>query len=260
VSHAARRWVADYWDAHQFAWLDGNDPLDAPLDSWFDSYKGTGRGRVTRDGFVEPYQGDLLGIDTDPRVVVLGLNPGGYLPDLQARDGAFSQQIRDVGSFSAWIRQHPYDSPTWLDRYGPNRYYGQRMAFTRNWLQDPAATYNDMLIFEMYPWHSTGVTGPMDPPTEIIKQFVWKPVAEVSTAHVFAFGAPWTRLAARLGLNTLANLGRCGIPYGSKVPSRRVTVYALPSGQHLVAMSHSGSAGPPSAPELELLRAALPAA
>jgi hypothetical protein len=50
---------------------------------------------------------------------------------------------------------------------------------------------------------------------------------------------------------------RDGIDYGSRVRSRAVRVYALPSGQRLVVEWYTGSAGPPSAAETELLRAAL---
>lgn len=250
----ARRRVADFWDVHQREWLAGHDPLGEPLVCWFDAYQGRGRGAVTREGFVEPYQGDLLGVQTEPRVVVLGLNLGIYLAGLQARDGLISEQIRAAGTYSTWVRGHPYDGPGWLARYGPNRYYRQRVGFTRRWLRDPAATYNDMLIFELYLWHSTGVTGPMRPPADVIDQFIWQPIAEIRTSQVFAFGAPWKALADTLGLPALERLGRGGRDCGSQVTSRAVTVYELPSGQHLVTESHSGSAGPPSGPELELLR------
>lgn len=187
---SARRRVADFWDAHITAWLAGDDRLTRDLDEWFGAYEGTGRGAVTRDGFVEPYMGDLRGVEQDPRVVILGLNPGQYLPDLQARSGLFADEIRKAGSYSAWVRDHPYDNKTWLARHPPNIYFRSRLRFTRDWLQEQAVTYNAMLIFEMYPWHSTGITGPMRPPPEVIDTFVWQPIRETDVEHVFAFGAP----------------------------------------------------------------------
>jgi hypothetical protein len=51
---------------------------------------------VTRDGFTEAYEGDLLGLVGTPRVVVLGLNPGGYSPRFQARDGIFANELREA--------------------------------------------------------------------------------------------------------------------------------------------------------------------
>jgi len=258
VTGSARQRVSDFWDAHTAAWLAGEDPLTGDLSRWFRSYEGTGRGAVTRDGFVEPYQGDLLGREGQPRVVILGLNPGQYLPDLQSRQGLFAAEIKQAGSYSAWVRDHPYDNKTWLARHRPNRYYLARLGFTRRWLCDPAATYNAMLIFEVYPWHSTGLTGHMHPPPDVIDQFVWQPIRETGIGHVFAFGAPWARLARLLDLQVLDVLGRGGRDYGSDVASRTVTLFALPGGQTLVAESHSGSAGPPRKDEVERLRAALP--
>lgn len=98
-------------DAHTAAWLAGEDPLTGNLSRWFRSYEGTGRGAVTRDGFVEPYQGDLLGREEQPRVVILGLNPGQYFPDLQSRQGLFAAEIKQAGSYSDWVRDHPGATP-----------------------------------------------------------------------------------------------------------------------------------------------------
>jgi hypothetical protein len=118
---SSRRSVTAYWDAHVNAWLAGGDPLRQPLDRWFASYAGGGAGAVTRDGLVEPYQGDLLGLETEPRAVVLGLNPGRYIPEFQSRTGTFAREVRALGSYSGWIRTYPYDRDPWLatmDRTG----------------------------------------------------------------------------------------------------------------------------------------------
>ncbi len=102
----ARRRVSDFWDRHVAAWLDGGDPVGPPLDSWFDSFTGSGRGAVTRDGFVEPYQGDLAGVH-EPRLVILALNPGIYHSAFQSRTGLFAEEIRHAGSYSGWARTWP---------------------------------------------------------------------------------------------------------------------------------------------------------
>jgi hypothetical protein len=189
---------------------------------------------------------------------VLGLNPGHYSPGLQSRTGTFATEIREFGPYSAWIRTHPYDRDPWLALHGPNRYYRARLEFVRRWLGDPAAGHHDMLIFELYPWHSTPITGPMRPPPDVITKFVWEPIGELTMRHVFAFGAAWAHLAAGpLRLRQVATLGRGGRDYGSRVPSRTVGLFELPSGQLLVAESHVGGAGPPSRDELERLREAL---
>ncbi|MFI7609528.1 anti-phage DNA glycosylase Brig1 [Micromonospora sp. NPDC049366] len=260
MTTTARERVAAFWDTHVAAWLDGADPLPHPLPAWFDSYLGIGLGQVTRDGFPEPFQGDLSGLTHTPRMVVLGLNPGEYRPRFQSRDGIFAAEIRAAGSYSRWMTTGPYNRPPWTDTMGPNRYYQTRLRFTRNWLQDPDAGHGDLLIFECYPWHSKSITAPLRPPPEIIEQFVWQPIAELPVRDVFAFGKPWNDVAAALGLPPTGALGAGGTPYGSTVPSRAVRTYGLPSRQRLVVEWHSGSAGPPSAKETALLRNALSSA
>jgi hypothetical protein len=94
--NSARQRVAAFWDDHVSSRLSGADPMPPPLDRWFRSYQGRGLGAVTRDGLAEPYEGDLLGLVGTPRVVVLGLNPGGYSPKFQARDGIFANEIREA--------------------------------------------------------------------------------------------------------------------------------------------------------------------
>jgi hypothetical protein len=110
---SARERVAGFWDEHVGAWLAGEDPMADPLPRWFASFQGRGAGRVTREGFPEPYTGDLLGRVGLPRLVVLGLNPGVYHPRFQARDGIFADEIRQYGSYGAWMATGPYFRPPW---------------------------------------------------------------------------------------------------------------------------------------------------
>ena len=231
--------------------------MDEPLPRWFASYAGTGRGAVTREGFAEPYGGDLLGVDTEPKLAILGLNPGGYLPEFQSRQGLFADELRRVGSYSTWVRGAPYASDLWTDRHGKNRYGNTRLTFVSRWVGLSETTSGDLFTFELYPWHSTGVTGSMRPPPDIMDRFVWQPLSEFAMPFVFAFGREWDMAAKALDLPCVRQLGRGGEDYGSLVASRSVRVYELPSGQRLVVEWHSGSAGPPSANETELLRAAL---
>lgn len=249
--------MAEFWDQHVAAWLAGDDPLPDPLPRWFASFQGYGAGLVTRDGFPEPYAGDLLGRNGLPRLVVLGLNPGVYHRPFQARTGIFADEIRQLGSYSAWMATAPYFRRPWTTEIGPNQYYLSRLRFAQRWLDDPTATPTDLLIFEAYPWHSTAVTAPMRPPPDVIDSFVWQPIADLPTRDVFAFGRPWHDLVSGLGLPQTHALGRGGRDYGSAVPSRAICVYALPSGQRLITEWHAGAAGPPSETETAILKAAL---
>ncbi len=233
--------------------------MPGELESWFASYVGAGPGEVTREGFPEPYHGDLLGLEHTPRMVVLGLNPGEFRPRFQARDGIFAKEIEEHGSYSRWATTCPYNRPPWTlpQEMGRNRYYQARLSFTRRWLQDPSADHRDLLIFECYPWHSKSITAPLRPPSEVIDEYVWPPIAELPVRDVFAFGRPWDGIAQALGLRQTRKLGFGGTDYGSKVSGRTVRTYGLPSGQRLVVEWHPGSAGPPSAKETALLREAL---
>ncbi|MEH0970491.1 hypothetical protein V6U77_05060 [Micromonospora sp. CPCC 205546] len=259
MTTSARQRVAAFWDAHVESWLSGEDQLPRPLQCWFDSYVGVGPGAVTREGFPEPYHGDLLGLERTPRMVVLGLNPGEFRSRFQARGGVFAKEIAEHGSYSRWATTCPYNRPPWTlpQEMGKNRYYEARLAFTRRWLQDPSADHRDLLIFECYPWHSKSITAPLRPPPEIIEEFVWQPVAELPVRDVFAFGRPWDGIAQALKLPLTGELGSGGTDYGSKVPGRAVRTYGLPSGQRLVVEWHRGSAGPPNVKETALLRKAL---
>ncbi|WP_159104415.1 hypothetical protein [Plantactinospora sp. BB1] len=255
---SARQRVAEFWDAHTNEWLDGADSMSDPLPKWFEAYQGVGPGEVTRHGFPEPFQGDLLGIEHSPRVVVLGLNPGRYEPLFQARNGIFADEIRQTGSYTKWALGFPYLSSTWTDRMGDNRYHKARLRFARNWLDDPSAEHRDLLIFECFPWHSTVITAPLRPAPEIIDEFVWRPIAEFGgIREVFAFRRSWDHIAQALDLRLTGKWGRGGADYGSAKCVRAVRTYALPSGQSLVIEWHQGSAGPPSPSETALLRTAL---
>lgn len=258
MTNSARQRVADFWDAHIAAWLAGEDRLAAPLQDWFDAYPGVGSGEPTRDGFPEPYHGDLRGAEREPRVVVLGLNPGQYREKFQSRDGIFAEEIREKhGSYGRWQTTCPYNREPWTDVMGRNRYYQARLRFTRNWLQDPSADHRDLLIFESYPWHSTTFRGRFSPPSDIIDRFVWQPIAELPVRDVFAFGRSWHTIARALPLAEAGGFDAGSPTYRSTAAGRKVRIHALPSGQRLIILWQPGYAGPPSAKEMELLRTAL---
>lgn len=72
---------------------------------------------------------------------------------------------------------------------------------------------------------------------------------------VFAFGAPWFPLLEHgLKLAVVDRLGAGGRPYPAGVASRTVAVFQTDDGLTILAERHFGSAGPPSATELQLLK------
>lgn len=225
------------------------------LELWRGAYRGRAQGAVVGEAMPEPYLGDLLGT---PRMVVLALNPGRAHLDFQSRSGVFADEIRRMGSYTAWAKSWPYLRDPWIAANGENRHHASRLEFLRRWTGDEALGSDAMLAFELFPWHSTKVTAPMRPAASIIQQFVWEPLADLGDAPVFAFGAPWFPLLEdQLGLRVVDRLGAGGRDYGSGVPSRSVLVLEAPGGGRVIACKHSGSAGPPNATEVERLRDAL---
>ena len=239
---SAREEVADFWDEIIRRWLAGEDPMPDPLPRWFASYNGRGDGAVSREAFAEPYGGDLRG---QAPIVMLGLNPGRADFDFQGRDGLFAADIRKLGSYSAWMRTWPYLAPRWEATKGYNRYTRSRLEFGRRWLEKPDLQLEDLLLMELYPWHSTNVTAAIRPPAEIIDRFVWQPLAEHPAESIFAFGKPWLDVCRDLKLSEVGRWGSGGKPFGSRVASRALAVFELPSGQWVVVAWQSGYAGPP---------------
>lgn len=256
VQVGAREDVVTFWDEVIDAFLHGSVDRRPPLDRWMRAYQGKGRGHVVLDAFPEPYLGRL---DTgQPRAVILGLNPGQAFPDLQAVDGQFAHEIRAIGSYHAWAATAPYFGSTWLSARGRrNLYHEARLRFLRRFFEEPELSPPDMLVFELYPWHSTAVTSSIRPDPDIVSRFIWEPIAELGNPIIFAFGAPWLHLIRRMELPVLAVLGAGGTDYGSAISSRTVVIARTPRGGVLVAEKHTGGAGPPSLAEIPLLRTAL---
>lgn len=253
VAGPACRSLIKLWDAVVSEFLTGRSVLSPDLEQWTRSYHGKGRGRVERSAMPEPFLGPLR----RPRGVFLALNPGRADLSFQGRNGVFADEIRAAGSYSTWAASWPYLRDPWVPAKGVNRHHATRLQFLRTWFGEPNLSQELMVSFELYPWHSTAVTGAMRPPKAIIDGYVWKPVAELK-APVFAFGAPWLHILEKeLGLEVVDRLGAGGRDYGSTVASRSVTVLKSEHGVTVVAEKHRGGAGPPSRAETDLLRDAL---
>lgn len=251
---SARERVAGFWDEVVDQWLVGADPMPDPLPAWHRGYRGRGVGAVTRDAFPEPWIGPLLG---KPRLIVLGLNPGHADLAFQGRPGLFAGEIRKFGGFTAWAATAPYSRDPWTRMKGSNRYHNQREEFARRFYEDSSIGPNQILAMELYPWHSTSVTGVMSAPREVLDSMVWAPLAELDIGEVFAFGRPWEQVAKAADLKLEARLGAGGTSMGSDVASRTVLAYRMPSGQRLIVSWQSGYAGPPGVADARRLREVL---
>jgi len=250
----SREAVARFWDEVINQFLEGGFPLPPPLDRWITAYEGAGEGLVDRDALPEPYSGPILG---DARAVVLGLNPGIPFPEFQYRDGIIAKEIRACGSYREVVRTGFVNREPWLSRLGAVTYHTSRVRLMQRWNDDPTLGDEHLLTFELFPWHSKRIRGAMRPAPDIIEEMVFAPIAETGVRHVFAFGAEWFRVLDGLGMRRILTLGRGGEAYPTRKPSRTVTLFEGPGDFVVIAEKHEGSAGPPSASEIELLREAL---
>ena len=170
----ARERVADLWDDVVSRWLDGDDSLPPRLQQWKASYGG----RIDERWYPDPFVGDLRGDVEEPRVVILGINPGVGYSDLQARDGEWARRIR-ASSYSRCPNRVAFDDPAWLRLHGRNSpYWANFMRFARRWTDDPALKVPQVLNMELYPWHLNRVEGAMTPQAQSLDDFVWAPLAE----------------------------------------------------------------------------------
>jgi hypothetical protein len=251
----ARSEMQDRWDQASRAWLAGDDSLPGPLEAWWASYRGSGDGAPTRDAMAEPY----VGAWDAPRLVTLALNPGQAELGFQGRTGRFADQVARLG-YREWAKTDPYGGAEWerFNTVNRARRSGRRvnphreklLRFARRWQTDPTIQGKDLLMIELYPWHSRRVNAKIAPPASVLDEFVWAPLGELDVNTVFAFGKPWLEVANRLGLETTQQWGPTA--FGSS--ARDGAVFSLPSGhQRLVVLWQSGYAGPPGNADVERL-------
>lgn len=248
-----RREVASFWDDVVRSFFAGGSPhLELPeLRRWFAVYAGKGRGVVTTEAFPEPYIGPLSPEAGEPRVVALGLNPGEADLAFQGRSGVFRWEIDAWGGFARWAVSAPYLREPWRSRHRHNRYHAGLRSFAQAWTGDPSVRSEDVLVLELFPWHSDKVTARMRPDLELVDRFVWAPLSEVETEVVVAFGKEWGAVAERLGLLEQAH----GAHF--RVPTRQLRVFELPSGQRLAVVWQPGYSGPPGPDDVGALQWAL---
>ena len=256
-----RQEVAEFWDNAVMDWiLEGQSSPEPqttwkpPLDRWFASYNGAGRGAVDLRHFPDPFVGNILSVtNREPKILTLGLNPGIGYDELQAPTGVWAQNILQEGFSSCTARSPEGDPKSWQRVHGGRSVFWRNLVnFARRWLKDDAANFNDIMCFEMYPWHSTGLTAGMDVPSDIVKEFIFDPLAGFQSRTIFAFGAPWFRVAEKLELKVAKPPQVLDQDMGW-----RGGIFELPSEQHLVVSSQQGFAGPPGIARIPKLRSFL---
>lgn len=253
----ARARIADFWDKALNEWIEGKPMTDPNLLRWQASYQGKGIGKVDLEHYPDPIVGDIRGIKHEPRLVLLGLNPGIGYDSLQSHDGLWTQRIAQLGYTNCLNRSPAADPESWKALHGKESpYWRNAISFTRRWLNDPSASIHDILNFELYPWHSRGVNGKMQPPTDLIQKYIWDAVQEMTMKEVFAFGKEWFKIADDLGLKRIALYGPDGdeLPGNVKMAHWRLGLYRVSPSQVLVVSSQAGYSGPPGEDRIQVLR------
>lgn len=256
MSHRER--VADFWDAYLLAWIKGDERDSQTIQQWRSGYRGTGRGVVDLESYPDPFVGDLRGLFGEPRIVVLGLNPGVGYPELQGRNppGIWTQRIAEE-SYSRCMSRVPYGDDAWRKLHGRDSAYWVKLVnFARRWTDDSNLPVSQILSMEMYPWHSEGLEGSaIRPPAHVIKEFVWDPIGDIDVPAVFAFSTQWLPVCESLGLKQLAWYGPGQLRLIDPTNGRwSVRVFALPSGQALFVSWQLGNANPPGGERIDEFR------
>lgn len=266
--HPALQCLMLMWDEVIGRFMDGAPPWTEELRPWVDAYRGaTLAAKRVDEAIPEPFNGRL---DRKPKAILLALNPGNafmgkerwmgrqLMPDLQSRRGRFAQQIRENdSSYTKWARQ-PLDWPT-LNGGSTHPFVTSRMRFVSDWIAEEVVQPDEVVWFDLYPWHSKSWSSIDVRPPEVrnlIEKYVAQPIAALNPDWTFAFGKPWFDVLPAIGFDEVVEIGGAGMDrWDNQTPSRVVGVFeSRESGCRVIAMRHSGSAGPPKHSEVASLR------
>jgi hypothetical protein len=256
------------WDEVVEKFMDGAPPWTDELRPWLDAYRGaTPATKMVVDAIPEPFNGRL---DRKPKAISLALNPGSafmgaetwmgkqQMPDLQSRQGRFAQEIKaSGGSYTNWARR-PFDWPA-LNGGSPHPFVTSRMRFVNDWVLEDTVEPDEVVWFDLYPWHSKSF-GSIDvrhaDVQKLIDTYLAQPIAALGSDWTFAFGKPWFDVLPAIGFDKVVEIGGASADcWDNQTPSRIVGIFASrSSGCRVIAMRHSGSAGPPKQSEVASLR------
>jgi hypothetical protein len=266
--HPALHRLELMWDEVVRKFLDGAPPWTQELRPWVDAYRGaTPATKRVDEAMPEPFNGRL---DRKPKAIMLALNPGNAfmgketwmgrqpMPDLQSRRGRFAEQIKESdGSYTMWARQ-PFDWPA-LNGGSPHPFVTSRMRFANDWILEETVEPDEVVWFDLYPWHSKSwnfIDVRHAEVQNLIETYVAQPIAALDSDWTFAFGKPWFDVLPAIGFDKVVEIGGATRDlWDNQTPSRVVGVFASrTSGCRVIAMRHSGSAGPPKQSEVASLR------
>jgi hypothetical protein len=133
------------------------------------------------------------------------------------------------------------------------------MRFVNDWISEETVEPDEVVWFDLYPWHSkswSSIDVRHADVQNLIDKYVAQPIAALDSIWTFAFGKPWFDVLPVIGFDKVVEIGGTGIDlWDNQTPSRIVGVFeSRNSGCRVIAMRHSGSAGPPKQSEVASLR------
>jgi hypothetical protein len=266
--HPALQRLSSTWDGVVQNFLAGGLPWNEELEPWVRAYTGKSvTTKIADSAIPEPFNGHL---NRKPKAVLLALNPGQaflgngerwmgkqLMPDLQSRQGKFARDIEQCGgSYTTWAQQ-PFDWPE-LNGGSPHPFVTARMRFVNDWLAPELVEPDEVVWFDLYPWHSkswSSIDVRSPEVRHLIDLYVAQPLAALE-APAFAFGKPWFDVLPAIGFEMVKEFGGPdNDSWVNQTPSRRVGLFEnAGNGCRVIAMRHSGSAGPPKQSEVPSLR------
>ena len=149
------------WDTSVAGVLNGRSTFPAHFDAWLGSLRHSYPQASATASLPEPFLGRL---DRRPAAVFLAATAGrAYVgshgrPDFQSLTGVFANEVRELGSYSAWAATWTYFRRPWTSVVSANGIHHRRLQFLRHWHGDDRLDAEDMVTFALYPWHTSGLT------------------------------------------------------------------------------------------------------
>jgi len=236
------------WDTSVAGVLNGRSTLPAHLDAWLASLRQSYPQASATASLPEPFLGRL---DRRPAAVFLAATAGrAYVgshgrPDFQSLTGVFANEVRELGSYSAWAATWTYFRRPWTSLVSANNIHHRRLQFLRHWHGDDRLDPEDMVTFALYPWHTSALTTRLYFDADLLWTFVFEPIVALGSPPVFTFGRPWFSILPTLGfsLESLVAMGRGNRQATSR--TKAVATFRGPSGLQIFAERHPGSPYPP---------------
>lgn len=166
-------------------------PTNPILKKYYDSYNVCeGDSKKEVDYIPEPFFGDIK----KAKVIIINTNPGGELPFQKWENGDFPNEMRESiekGSqtpYSEWSSRFIYFEGE--DKKGAN-FWKNRLKYI-NTLIDINITKENLVAFEIYPWHSKNFAKrKFKDKSSILKKFILEPIMDMENVkYVFFLRTP----------------------------------------------------------------------